>query len=95
MPAPATRSAQAPFLERIANAQVRLHVQPFTRPYPDELACQRQKRLRDDGLFHAVPTAMQNGKTAQRHLDYFKALAFVSLNVAALFIPRLAPRCLG
>ncbi|QDR70449.1 MULTISPECIES: dermonecrotic toxin domain-containing protein [Pseudomonas] len=83
------------FLERIANAQVRLHVQPFTRPYLDELACQRQKRLRDDGLFHAVPTAMQNGKTAQRHLDYFKALAFVSLNVAALFIPPLGAAMLG
>ncbi|WP_205300547.1 dermonecrotic toxin domain-containing protein [Pantoea sp. Ap-967] len=94
---PYTWNASGQFKERIPDpdAHVRLHVQPFTQPCLDALAAQRQQRLRDDALFHAVPTATQDGITAERHLGYFKALSLTSLNIAALFIPPLGAVMLG
>lgn len=77
------------------DAKVRLHVQPFTQPFLVERVTQRQKRLRDDGLFHAVPTATEDDLTHQRKLGYFKTLSLVSLNVVALFIPPLGAVMLG
>ena len=94
---PYTWNASGQLKERIPDpdARVHLHVQRFTRPFLEELVTQRQQRLRDDGLFHAVPTATEDDKTAQRHLAYFKALSLASLNFAALFIPPLGAVMLG
>lgn len=77
------------------NARVRLHVHPFTKPIMEERTTQRQKRLRDDGLFHAVPTAAQDQQTAQRHLAYFEAIALNVLNVVGMFLPPLGAVMLG
>ena len=77
------------------NARVRLHVHPFTKPRLEERTTQRQKRLRDDGLFHAVPTAAQDQQTAQRHLAYFEAIALNVLNFAGMFLPPLGAVMLG
>lgn len=77
------------------DAKVRLQVQPFTQPFLVERVTQRQKRLRDDGLFHAVPTATEDDLTHQRKLGYFKALSLASLNFVALFIPPLGAVMLG
>ena len=71
------------------NARVTLHVHPFTQPFLEQRVTQRQQRLRDDGLFHAVPTATQDDQATQRLLGYFKAIAFTGLNIAGLFIPPL------
>jgi len=77
------------------DARVRLHVQPFTRHSLHERVIQRQQRLRDDGLFHAVPTATEDQRSSQRHLEYFKAITLTSLNFASLFIPPLGAVMLG
>ena len=94
---PYTWSASGQYKERLPDpdAQVRLHVHPFTQAFLDERVTQRQLRLRDDGLFHAVPTATEDGKARQRLLGYFTSVALVSLNVTALFIPPLGAVMLG
>lgn len=85
------------YQERIPdpNAKLTLHLQPFTRPPLDELAQQRLQRLRDDAAFHAVPTATEDQKSAEKRLAYFESLALTALNIGAFFIPGLAPVMLG
>lgn len=94
---PWTWSENGKYKERLPDpdAQVRLHVQPFSGPWLDERVSQRQQRLRDDGLFHAVPTATEDAKTRQRHLAYFKAITLNSLNFTGMFIPPLGAVMLG
>ncbi len=77
------------------DAWVSLHLQPFTQPVLDELASQRQLRLKDDAAFHAVSTAAEDEKTAAKRLAYFESVALNALNVGAFFIPGLAPLMLG
>ena len=85
------------FKERMPDpdARITLHVQPFSQPFVDELVTQRLQRLREDGLFHAVPTAAEDQKSAQRRLAYFESLALGALNIGAFFIPGLAPLMLS
>ncbi|WP_158288777.1 dermonecrotic toxin domain-containing protein [Pseudomonas sp. CC120222-01a] len=85
------------FKERMAdpNARITLHVQPFTQPFVDELVTQRLQRLRDDGLFHAVPTASKDQDSLDRTRAYFESVVLGSLNIGAFFIPGLAPLMLG
>ena len=45
--------------------------------------------LKDDGLFHAVPTAAEDHKSAQDKIDHALALGFNVLNVAAFVVPGL------
>lgn len=94
---PYTWNAAKGFKERMPapDARVTLHVQPFTQPFIDELVVQRQQRLRDDGLFHAVPTALEDQKSSAKRLAYFQSLAVGTLNIGAFFIPGLAPVMLG
>lgn len=77
------------------DAWVSLHLQPFTQPLLDELASQRQQRLKDDAAFHAVSTAAEDEKTAAKRWAYFESLALNALNIGAFFIPALAPLMLG
>lgn len=83
--------------ERMAdpNARITLHVQPFTQPFVDELVAQRLQRLRDDALFHAVPTASKDQESLDRTRAYFESVVLGSLNIGAFFIPGLAPLMLG
>lgn len=76
-------------------AVVSLHVQPFTRPLFDELVSQKRQRMKSDAMFHAVPTAMEDQKSADKRLAYFEQLAFTALNVGAFFVPGLGQLMLG
>lgn len=94
---PYTWHASGRYKERLpaTNPQISLHVHPFTRPCMDERVTQRQQRLRDDGLFHAVPTATMDQQTTRRHMAYFKAIALNTLNFAGMFIAPLGAVMLG
>lgn len=85
------------YSERIQdpNAQVSLHLQPFTQPFPGALGSQRQLRLKDDAAFHAVSTAAEDEKTAAKRLAYVESLALNALNIGAFFIPALMPLMMG
>lgn len=59
------------------------------------LAMQRIRLLKDDALFHAVPTAEEDHKSLQAKLQYFIDLSVDALNLAALVVPALGPMMLA
>lgn len=77
------------------NAVVPHGVQYFTEPFLDQLVSQKQQRLKDDALFHAVPTALEDEKTAAKRKAYFMQLAFEALTVASFFVPTLGQVMMG
>jgi hypothetical protein len=77
------------------NAHISLQVTPFSHPYAEALAIQQQQRLRDDALFHAVPTAMQDKITVLRHFAYFEAIALDIFNIGGIFIPAIGAAALA
>ncbi|WP_312936193.1 dermonecrotic toxin domain-containing protein [Pseudomonas sp.] len=71
------------------DARVSLRLTPFTDAFLDTLVSQRQQRLHDDALFHAVPTALEDRKTAEQRQAYFLQLGLTALNIGSFFIPAL------
>ena len=61
----------------------------FTAPLFDTLLQHKIAVLKDDGLFHAVPTATEDHKSAQDKLGYYLGVAFNVANVAAFVVPGL------
>ncbi|WDY58432.1 dermonecrotic toxin domain-containing protein [Pseudomonas sp. PSKL.D1] len=89
------QSGQTVTRVRDPNAWVPVTVQPLGQGVVDALVAQKQQRLRDDALFHAVPTAMEDQKSAHRRMAYFAGLAFDAMSLGAFFIPGLGPLMLG
>lgn len=48
---------------------------------------QKNAVLKDDALFHAVPTADEDQKTLTQRLHYFESLAMQTLNVVGFVVP--------
>jgi len=59
------------------------------------LVAQKQQRLKDDAMFHAVPTAREDQITAEKHMAYYTGLAFDALFVGSFIFPALGPLMLG
>ena len=72
-----------------SNARLELKVRPFHGPVPTAIVKQKIAVLRDDAVFHAVPTANQDQKTRQDRLRYFAEVNFDVLNLAAFVMPGL------
>ncbi|MEE1923399.1 NEL-type E3 ubiquitin ligase domain-containing protein [Pseudomonas sp. 148P] len=71
------------------NAVLRLGKREFSTPLFDTLLQRRIQVLKDDGLFHAVPTADEDHKSALDKLEYFASVTLNVLNVAAFVVPGL------
>ncbi|WP_162889486.1 dermonecrotic toxin domain-containing protein [Pseudomonas parafulva] len=71
------------------NAWITLTLAPFTQAFLDERVSQWQQRLRQDALFHAVPSAEEDRKSAARRRAYFSQWASDALMVAAFVVPGL------
>lgn len=67
----------------------------FNQPFLDQLLSQKVERLKDDAVFHAVPTALEDEKTAQKRKAYFMQLGFTALNIGAFFVPGLGAIMMG
>lgn len=80
---------------RDPNAWVPVSLQPFTQPFVDELVDQKQQRARDDAQFHAVPTALEDQKSAAKRRAYYEQLGFIALNIGAFVVPGLGQVMLG
>lgn len=93
-PTPGHPGAQAQRV-RDPDAWVALTLQPFTHGLLEQLATQKQQRLKGDALFHAVSTAMEDQKTADKRLAYFTHLTLTALNIGAFFVPGLGQLMLG
>ena len=61
----------------------------FATPLFDTLLQRKMAVLKDDGLFHAVPTAAEDHKSAQDKVAYYLSMAFNVANVAAFVVPGL------
>ncbi|OLS58902.1 dermonecrotic toxin domain-containing protein [Pseudomonas putida] len=66
-----------------------LDKQAFSAPLFNVLLQRKMLALRDDGLFHAVPTAVEDHKSTQDKIDYYLGVGFNVLNVAAFVVPGL------
>ena len=88
-PATWNASTQAFDRARDPDAWVPLALQPFTQSLLDELVSQKKQRLKDDALFHAVSTALEDQKTADKRSAYFIQLAFNAFALGGFFVPGL------
>lgn len=71
------------------DAKLHLRAEAFSGPLLSGLYQQKTAVLRDDGLFHAVPTAAEDHKTLEDKLRYFAETTLQVLNVAAFVVPVL------
>lgn len=74
-------------LDRKARLQV--DEQRFSESFLTQLYQQKVNVLKDDGLFHAVPTAVEDQKTREQKWHYFAGKVFDVANVAAFVVPGL------
>ncbi|MEX5532890.1 NEL-type E3 ubiquitin ligase domain-containing protein [Pseudomonas syringae] len=79
------------WLEREADRNARLDLREtvLQGPLLDNLYERKRAALRDDALFHGVPTAAQDQKTFDERVQYFTDTAFNVLNIAGFVVPVL------
>lgn len=82
-----------PSLDR--EARLHLRDEAFSGALISRVCQQKAAVLRDDGLFHAVPTAAQDHKSLVNKVTYFFEKTFEALNVAAFVVPGLGEVMLG
>lgn len=71
------------------NAKLHLRAEAISEPFLSGLCHQKIAVLKDDGLFHAVPTAVEDHKSLEDKLRYFAGKTFQVLNIAAFVVPVL------
>ncbi|MFJ4371064.1 NEL-type E3 ubiquitin ligase domain-containing protein [Pseudomonas japonica] len=76
-------------------AILRLGRETVSGPLFDYLLQRKIAVLKDDGLFHAVPTAQEDHKSARDKVNYYLGAAFNVLNVAAFVVPGLGEAMLA
>lgn len=81
----------AGWLEQQQNPQAQLQLSdvPLPTPLLHTLYSYKIAVLKDDGLFHAVPTAVEDQKSFDDKLLYFAETALTLLNVAGFVVPAL------
>jgi len=72
-----------------AQADLRLAMPRISESLFDALLRRRIAQLKDDSLFHAVPTATQDHKSVEDKVRYFLEIGFNALNFAAFAVPVL------
>lgn len=77
--------------EQQVDPQARLHLRerPLATGLLTAITEQKASVLRDDALFHAVPTADENQKTAAERIHYFASLAMQALNLLGFVVPQV------
>ena len=71
------------------DASLKLVDLPFSGSVFSRLVQQKIAALKDDALFHAVPTADEDHKSLMEKLRYFGEVTFAALNVAGFVVPGL------
>ncbi len=71
------------------DASLGLEVQRISAPLFDALLRAKMTVLKDDGLYHAVPSAAEDHKSLEDKVSYFLDLGLNVLNVAAFVVPGL------
>ena len=83
--------------DRRVDPQARLHLREriLSGGLLEQIVQQKLRVIRDDALFHAVPTAEQDQKSFDERLRYFENKVVQALNAAAFFVPVLGQVMLG
>jgi Leucine-rich repeat (LRR) protein len=86
---PKVWNSQQRWYEQQVDRNARLHLRERSLDIGLLTAIVEQKNavLKDDALFHAVPTAEEDQKTQAERLHYFESLAMQALNVVGFFVP--------
>ncbi len=69
------------------NANLHLRDRTLTIGLLTAITEQKNNVLKDDALFHAVPTADEDQKTSAQRMRYFESLALQALNVVGFVVP--------
>lgn len=69
------------------NANLHLRDRTLTIGLLTAITEQKNNVLKDDALFHAVPTADEDQKTSAQRMHYFESLALQALNVVGFVVP--------
>ncbi|TDV64594.1 E3 ligase-like protein (putative virulence factor) [Pseudomonas sp. LP_7_YM] len=69
------------------NAKLHLRDHGFANGLLTALVEQKASVLKDDALFHAVPTADEDQKTVDQRVHYFESLALQALNLVGFVVP--------
>ncbi|OAI86098.1 NEL-type E3 ubiquitin ligase domain-containing protein [Pseudomonas putida] len=77
------------------SASIGLGSKAMDSPLLDFLLQRKIAVLKDDGLFHAVPTAVEDHKSLEDKVSYFLGVGLNVLNVAAFVVPGLGLVMLG
>lgn len=77
--------------EQQIDKDARLHLRDFgfSIGFLSAITAQKADVLKDDALFHAVPTADEDQKTFDQRVHYFENMAVQILNVAAFVVPQV------
>ncbi|WP_110972111.1 NEL-type E3 ubiquitin ligase domain-containing protein [Pseudomonas huaxiensis] len=78
-----------------SKARLLVEEQPFTGHFLSDIYRQKVAVLKADGLFHAVPTAVEDQKSLEQKVAYFFEKAFEALNIASFVVPGLGEVMLG
>lgn len=69
------------------DAKLHLRDYAFTSGVLTAITEQKVRVLKDDALFHAVPTAVEDQRAADQRLQYFESLALQALNLVGFVVP--------
>jgi len=69
------------------NAKLHLREREFAEGMLTAITEQKAAVLKDDALFHAVPTADEDQKTFDQRVHYFESLAMQALNAVGFVVP--------
>jgi len=69
------------------NAKLHLRDHTFATGLLNAITEQKARVLKDDALFHAVPTADEDQKTFDQRVHYFEAVAWQALNLVGFVVP--------
>ena len=88
---PSVWNAQKGWYEQQVDPHATLHLreQKIEGGLLTALTEQKAVVLKDDALFHAVPTADEDQKTLSERVHYFESLALQTLNVVGFVVPPL------
>lgn len=75
--------------QRAANPSLHLRASKLAGPPLDEMLTRKVASVKNDALFHAVPTRLKNQQAFDERIHHFLALGLGALNAAAFVVPAL------
>ncbi|WAB98518.1 MULTISPECIES: dermonecrotic toxin domain-containing protein [Pseudomonas] len=83
--------------ERVPDPHATLYpvAQPFRHAFEGVMAFQKAERHEKDVLFHAIPTAIVDRRTALAHRQLIAGRVLTGLNIAGFFVPGLGEAMLA